>query len=85
DEPYTKALLWRICAEAGVEAPLQAPTGVEAVRRRTTNDSFLFVLNHNPRPVEVKLEGRAQDLLTGSELEGMLSLEPFGAAVLRGG
>jgi len=85
DEPYTKALLRRICAEAGVEAPLVVPTGVEVVRRRAADDSFLFVLNHNPRPVEVKLEGQARDLLTGAELEGMLSLEPFGAAVLRGG
>jgi beta-galactosidase len=83
EEHYTKLLLERVCEEAGVEAPLEVPTGVEVVRRRTENASFLFFLNHNAGATEVPLKEPARDLLTGSEHEGMLSLEPLGVAVLQ--
>lgn len=83
EEHYTKLLLERVCEEAGVEAPLEVPTGVEVVRRRTENASFLFFLNHNTGAAEVPLKEPARDLLTGSEHEGMLSLEPLGVAVLQ--
>jgi beta-galactosidase len=83
EERYTNLLLERACEEAGVEAPLEVPTGVEVVRRRTENASFLFFLNHNAGAAEVPLKEPARDLLTGLEHEGMLSLEPLGVAVLQ--
>jgi beta-galactosidase len=83
EERYTKALLERACRKAGVETPLEAPPGVEVVRRKTGEASFLFVLNHGDESVEVRLRKPARDLLTGAEHGGELTLEPLGVAVLQ--
>jgi beta-galactosidase len=85
EERYTKALLERVCREAGIGPPLEAPSGVEVVRRRTEEASYLFVLNHNTEGVEVQLNGRVRDLLTGDEHDGSLTLEPLGVVVLEVG
>jgi beta-galactosidase len=82
EERYTKLLLERICDETGVRPPLDAPPGVEVVRRRTDDRTFTFVLNHGERTVEVRLPGPARDLLTGAEHTGELVLEPLDVAVL---
>jgi beta-galactosidase len=82
EERYTKEMLAATCREAGVEAPLEAPPGVEVVRRKTGGASFLFVLNHGDQRVEVRLPQPARDLLTGTEHGGELTLEPMGVAVL---
>lgn len=84
DEAYVRTLLSRALGEAGVEPPLEAPPGVEVVRRRGEGGSFLFVLNHAGKPSEVRLPGVARDLLTGREHEGLLRLAPLDAAVLEG-
>jgi beta-galactosidase len=82
EEPYTKLLLERACREVRVEPPLEVPLGVEVVRRRTGEASFLFALNHGAHSAEVRLDGPVRDLLTGSEHEVLLTLEPLGVAVL---
>ena len=84
-EGYTNLLMWRLCREAGVGVRLDTPPGVEIVRRRKEEASFLFLLNHNEKAAEVELDGPAEDLLTGGGHEGVLTLEPFGVAVLREG
>ncbi len=84
-EGYMNLLLWRTCREAGIDVELDTPSGVEIVRRRTGDDSFLFVLNHNEEAVEIEVGEPVLDLLTGSQYDGKLVLEPFGAAVLREG
>lgn len=83
DAGYMGVLLERVCAEAGVGAPSEAPPGVEVVRRRSTEASYLFVLNHGEEAADVELEGPTVDLLSGAGRDGTLRLEPFGAAVLR--
>jgi beta-galactosidase len=82
EERYTKEILATACREAGVETPLEAPPGVEIVRRKTGDASFLFVLNHKDESVELRLKGPGRDLLTGTEQAGELILEPMGVAVL---
>ena len=82
-EGYMNLVLWRLCREAGIDVQPNAPPGVEIVRRKTGTGSFLFVLNHNEEAVEVELGGPATDLLAGVEKGNTLSLEPFGAVVLR--
>jgi beta-galactosidase len=82
EERYTRLLLGQICREAGVSAPLEAPSGVEVVRRKTEETSFLFVLNHNARSAEVRLDGPVRDLLTGEKHDGALALDSLGVAVL---
>ena len=83
EERYTKSLLQRGCQEAGVRPAAEVPPGVDAVRRRTEDASFLFLLNHNQEAVEVRLPNSAQDLLTGTEHRSNLVLNPLEVAILK--
>jgi beta-galactosidase len=82
-EPAAMArILARACAEAGVGPVAPPAPGVEAVRRTGDGGSWLFLLNHHDRPVSTTLPSPAVDLLTGRRLEGTITLERFGVAVL---
>ncbi len=83
EEQYVKLLLDRACEEAGVRATAEVPPGVDAVRRKTEDASFLFVLNHTKEAVEVSLPGPGRDLLTGKEHDSNVVLGPFEVAVLK--
>jgi beta-galactosidase len=80
---FMEWLLERARREAGVEAVAQTGPGVEAARRVRGQETFLFLLNHNARPVDVKMSGPARDLLTGSQHEGTIRLDAYGVAVLQ--
>jgi beta-galactosidase len=82
EEDYMRRLLSGVFETAGVRPPIEAPEGVEAVRRKNGNGSFLFVLNHTPEPVELRLDAPTRDLLAGEPLE-TVRLEPAGVAVLQ--
>ena len=75
-------LLAAVAAAAGV-APAQAglPAGVEAVRQRDGDRSWLFLLNHTGDDHEVPATGT--DLLTGCAATGTVRLPAGGAAVIR--
>jgi beta-galactosidase len=77
-------LVGKLADECGVAAPLDAPPGVEIVRRVGDRGSFLFFLNHGDREARVELGGRYRDLLENLDRAGELTLEPFGVAVLHG-
>jgi beta-galactosidase len=83
EELYTKALLQRVCEEAGVRPTAEVPPGVDAVRRRTEDASFLFLLNHDEEAVEVRLPNPGRDLLMGTEHDSQLILDPLGVAILQ--
>ncbi|HJQ30213.1 MAG TPA: beta-galactosidase, partial [Rubrobacter sp.] len=83
EERYAKDLLQRVCEEAGVRSTLEAPSGVDAVRRKTEDTSFLFVLNHNEEAVEIQLPGPGRDLLTGTWHDSILVLEPLEVAIVQ--
>ncbi len=79
-------LLRTICTEAGVEPGLDAPAGVEAVRRSFGRRSILFLLNHRPGAVDVPLSQAGTNLVDGSQVHaGLFKLGPHGAAVIREG
>jgi beta-galactosidase len=80
---YTKALLQRVCEETGVRPAAEVPPGVDAVRRRTEDASFLFLLNHNNETVEIRLPNPGRDLITGTEHDSHLVLDPLEVAVLK--
>jgi beta-galactosidase len=80
---YTKAFLQRVCGEAGVIPAAEVPPGVDAVRRRTEDASFLFLLNHNNETVEIRLPNPGRDLITGTEHDSNLVLDPLEVAVLK--
>jgi beta-galactosidase len=83
EERYTKLLIQRVCQEAGVRPTAEVPPGVDAVRRRTEDASFLFVLNHNQEAVEIRLPNPGRDLLTATEHDLQLILDPLEVAILQ--
>ncbi len=86
DQPSMGRLLLTICAEAGVEPALEAPAGVEAVRRSFGHRSILFLLNHRHSTVDVPLSQAGTNLVDGSQVHaGLFKLGPYGAAVIREG
>jgi beta-galactosidase len=74
----------RLADEAGIAAPLAAPRGVEVVRRVGDSGSFLFLLNHGDEEAMLELDGDYHDVLENIDRAGVMPLEPYGVAVLRG-
>ena len=75
-------LLGSILTEAGVTAVVPgAPDGLEAVRRRGEDGSWLFLLNHGAEDAVVAASGH--DLLTGEAVDGTATVAAGGVAVLR--
>jgi beta-galactosidase len=94
DAASTARLLGGICDDAGVlgpgyqggalRAPIIAATGVETVRRRASDGSdtsYLFVINHTDREVDVPAAG--DELLTHTPVTRMLRVAPGAVAVVR--
>jgi beta-galactosidase len=74
----------RVCGEAGVGATLDVPNGIQAIVRENSSGRFLFLLNHKTERVEVTDGSLAgENLLTGEDCAGAVSLSSRGAAVLR--
>jgi beta-galactosidase len=76
-------LLASVVDEAGVGPVVpDAPAGLEAVRRRDAEgSSWVFLLNHRSDAVTVTANGR--DLLTGTAVNGSITVPAGGVAVVR--
>ncbi|MGN9776470.1 beta-galactosidase [Micromonospora sp. H33] len=81
DGAATDRLVTRLATEAGVRPPAEAPPGVEVVRRRAGERSWLFVLNHTGE--EVRLSASGTELLGGTHCSGELTVPPGEVAVVR--
>ncbi|MEU4366382.1 beta-galactosidase [Micromonospora chersina] len=82
DEDTYRRLLTEAARLAGVGPVCPgAPPGVEAVRRRAGDRSWLFLLNHTGRPQRVAAAGT--DLLTGAPVDDAVTIPAGGVAVLR--
>ncbi|MGC4857267.1 beta-galactosidase [Micromonospora sp. DT4] len=81
DEPATDRLVARLLDEAGVRPAAQAPTGVEVVRRRDGERTWLFAINHTE--AEVRVAVRGTELLTGTRCTGELTVPAGEVAVIR--
>ena len=77
----TSSVLDRVVAEAGVGAAAVTTPGVEVVRRRGEQGSWLFVLNHTGREAAVPASG--VDLVSGDDVDGEVRVSPGGVAVVR--
>ncbi|MDG4797738.1 beta-galactosidase [Micromonospora sp. WMMD1082] len=82
DDTTYRRLLDTAARTAGI-APVcpAAPEGVEAVRRRNGNASWLFLLNHTDR--EQRVPARGTELLSATTVRQAVVLPPNGVAVLR--
>jgi beta-galactosidase len=81
DAPSTTRLLHALCGEAGVTSPTIAEAGVETVRRQGDDASYLFVINHTDREVEVPATGT--DLITDRAATSSVTVAAGGVAVVR--
>jgi len=71
-----------VLAEAGVVPVVSGlPSGVEAVRRSNTDETFLFLINHTDGDARVDVEGT--ELIGGLEVAGGLVIPAGGVAVVR--
>ena len=69
--------------QGGVKPVIEAPPGVEAVRRTVPGGSVLFLLNHLDAPANVNLPAAGIDLIAGHGVEaGTLRLGGRGVAVI---
>ena len=81
DDEGLGALVDRILQETGVEPVARVSDGVEAVRRASSTDSYVFLINHTEE--EAWAEATGTDLLTGTEHDGRVVLAGGAVAVLR--
>lgn len=64
--------------------PVELPQGVTAQLRTDGENKFIFVMNFNPHPVSVKLDGAAYvSMLSDAPVSGELALDGFGVDVLK--
>jgi hypothetical protein len=86
-EPFYEALAARLAADAGLAWGARLPYGVETSERAGTNGTAVFVLNWNGAPVNVTVAAAAGgfDVIAGAPIsaDGVVSLEPWGVAVVR--
>lgn len=76
-------LLRTVFAEKQITPVLDAPAGVEVTMRSKEDQSFIFVLNHNPEPAAIPLQGEAYvDLLSGETITGVCEIPGRGVWIL---
>lgn len=83
DAATTARIVGRVVAEAGVVPVTTTVPGVEVVRRRSDDRSWLFVLNHTGSAASVAAEGL--DLVSGEHVAGSVTVPAGGVAVVREG
>ncbi|MBM0236726.1 beta-galactosidase [Micromonospora sp. ATA32] len=81
DDAATDRLVARLVTESGVRPAAAAPTGVEVVRRRADDHSWLFVINHTDADARLAVTGT--ELLGGARCDGELVVSAGEVAVLR--
>ena len=81
---FLRSFYTKLCDDCDIEPVLESPEGVE-VRRRVQEDAgFLFALNHNAEPSQVRLpEGEHVNMLTGETMRGTVELEGYGVLILQ--
>jgi len=71
----------RLVAESGTPRVVEAAPGLEAVRRRAGDRSYLFLLNHTGD--EQKVAAAGYDLLSGADVGPLTTVAPGEVRVLR--
>ncbi|MFD2700048.1 beta-galactosidase [Paenibacillus shunpengii] len=76
EQGFLDELIEKITTDKGIQPNLSAPSGVEVSRRVKDGISYLFVLNHNTEAVSYDLgQLKAEDLISGNQLRGTVSIE----------
>ena len=83
DDDTWRSVLGEVIDAAGIEPAAYVSVGVEAVRRRSGERSWLFLLNHGADEARVPAHG--YDLVAAAEVVAEVALPPGGCAVIREG
>ncbi|GIE33007.1 beta-galactosidase [Actinoplanes italicus] len=85
---HGEGIAWYIATKTDMSGILAEAAGLEntksdkeVVRRRGTDRSYLFVINHGTTPVDHPARG--EDLVSGKRVDGVLTVEAGGVAVVR--
>ncbi|GIM91343.1 beta-galactosidase [Paractinoplanes toevensis] len=82
DRPAMRAVLREAVESAGVRSSGPENDGsIEVVRRKTTSQTYAFVINHGAREIEYAVAGC--DLISGEHVRGRLRVPPGGVRVVR--
>jgi beta-galactosidase len=77
-------LLVQACQTAGVESvAARVAAGVELLRRANGSQTWLFALNHSETEVNIPLNQPGYEMLSGTQLDRSLHLEPRGVAIVQ--
>lgn len=77
-------LLVQACQTAGVEpVAARAAAGVELIRRANGSQTWLFALNHSETEANIPLNQPGYEMLSGTQLDKSLHLEPRGVAIVQ--
>ena len=85
--PDSQGMDWLLalaCKTAEVESA-NLPQGIEILQRTNGTSTWLFVLNYSSEKVTVPLQQCGVDLLTGTQVNGSLELEPTGVMIIQTG
>jgi len=76
-------MLQTLAGLAGVEQPLDVPSGVETTVRTSGGKQWLFLLNHTAEVQSVSISNSFTDILAREKLTGRVSLNAYGVRILQ--
>jgi beta-galactosidase len=84
EDAFLDQLVGQVLAEHGIEAPLEAPPGVEVALRERDGQQLVFVLNHTSDVAHLELPPTRsyRDLLREMPASGTLALAPRDVRIL---
>ncbi|MGN6626298.1 MAG: Beta-galactosidase C-terminal domain, partial [Tepidisphaeraceae bacterium] len=83
DYANAATLLPHLLQWAGIESLGDFPPEVEAIARRSSRGSYLWLLNHSHEPQFLNHLPAGTDLITAAPVDGSLKLPPYGVAVIQ--
>lgn len=82
DEKAMTGLMNYLSQKADIPVRMYRIEGIETVEATDGKSTALFLMNHNSYPVIVPLEKDYKDLLTNEAVNGTITIEPYGVAIL---
>jgi beta-galactosidase len=83
DEVAMNKLMKYLGEKSGLPISLYSIDGVETVEATDDNNSALFLMNHNSYQTVIGLPHSYRELITGEDVEGTITLEPYDVAILK--
>lgn len=85
DETFYEDFITAICSEQSIQAAIDAPKGIEAVRRVREQESYLFLLNHSEEMQTIRIDRNYTNLLKKEEIkkDTLLTISPKDVVILK--